>query len=54
MKDNFNIYKWRRDYLMENENVPFTKKIKDLTWDDVKGLSLPTGEPGRYTQMFGD
>ena len=46
MNKDFNVYKWRREHLTENENASYVKKIKDLTWDDVAGLSLPTGESG--------
>lgn len=50
----FNIYKWRRDQLLiENENPSsvITKKIKDLTWEDVDGLALPTKTSGVLRAM---
>jgi hypothetical protein len=54
MSKNFNVYKWRRDHLVENESTPYTKKIKDLTWDDVAGLALPTGESGGVLNQMDD
>jgi hypothetical protein len=52
----FNIYKWRRDQLLlENEgeetSTVITKKIKDLTWEDVEGLALPTKTASIFTNM---
>lgn len=50
----FNVYKWRRDQLLiENENPSsvITKKIKDLTWEDVDGLALPTKTSGVLRAM---
>lgn len=54
--DNFNIHKWRRSFLFEGEmsSAPYTKKIKDLTWDDVAGLALPTGESGGVRNQMDD
>jgi len=46
MNKDFNVYKWRRNHLVETEGAPYTKKIKDLTWDDVADLTLPTGRSG--------
>jgi hypothetical protein len=50
----FNIYKWRRDQLLlENENPSsaITKKLKDITWEDVKGLYVPTSDPDTFQNM---
>jgi len=46
MNKDFNVYKWRRNHLVETENASYTKKIKDLTWEDVVDLTLPTGQSG--------
>jgi hypothetical protein len=50
----FNIYKWRREQLItenEEKSTVITKKIKDLTWDDVEGLALPTKSAGVLAAM---
>jgi hypothetical protein len=54
MNKDFNVYKWRRDHLVENDGTSYTKKIKDLTWDDVAGLALPTGESGGTLSQMDD
>jgi hypothetical protein len=46
MNKDFNVYKWRRDHLTENKTAPYTKRIGDLTWEDVANLTLPTGQSG--------
>ncbi len=54
--DNFDMRKWRRSFLFEGEmsSAPYTKKIGDLTWEDVAGLSLPTGESGGVRNTMDD
>ena len=50
----FSIYKWRRDQLLtegEEESTVIVKKIKDLTWEDVDGLALPTNSAGTLATM---
>jgi hypothetical protein len=50
----FNVYEWRRNQLItENEEKPtvVTKTIKELTWEDVKGLALPTKVETVYNNM---
>lgn len=32
-----------------NENNPIVKKLKDITWEDVAGLTVPTSMGGRTT-----
>ena len=50
----FNIYKWRRNQLLtENEDSSsvITKTIKTLTFKDVEGLALPTKVETVYNNM---
>jgi hypothetical protein len=50
----FNIYEWRRNQLItegEEKSTVITKKIKDLTWEDVDGLALPTKTSGVLRAM---
>jgi hypothetical protein len=50
----FNIYKWRRNQLLlENEDSSSTiiKTIKTLTFKDVEGLALPTKVETVYNNM---
>lgn len=50
----FNIYEWRRNQLItegEEESTVIVKKIKDLTWEDVDGLALPTNSAGVLAAM---
>jgi len=50
----FNIYKWRRDQLLtenEEKSTVVTKKIKDLTFKDVEGLALPTKTATLFANM---
>jgi hypothetical protein len=50
----FNVYKWRRNQLLtegEEKSTVITKKIKDLTWEDVDGLALPTSSAGVLAAM---
>jgi hypothetical protein len=50
----FNIYEWRRNQLLtegEEMSTVITKKIKDLTWEDVDGLALPTNSAGVFANM---
>jgi len=50
----FNIYEWRRNQLLtegEEKSTVITKKIKDLTWEDVDGLALPTKTSGVLRAM---
>ena len=54
MNKDFNVYKWRREQLIENETTPFVKKIKDLTLNDVADLNLPTGESGGVMNTMRD
>ena len=43
MRKDFNVYQWRRDNLTENQSPGMiTKSLKDVVWDDVKGLDVPT------------
>lgn len=52
MKDNFSVYKWRRDKLTENQSTGvIVKLLKDVTWEDVKGLSVPTMSAGIMRNM---
>jgi hypothetical protein len=44
MSKKFDIYKWRRDQINEETTSPITKKLKDVTWEDVAGLSVPTSD----------
>lgn len=49
---NFDVYKWRRDRLIENETSGMiTKSLKDITWDDVSGLSVPSADLTSMTNM---
>ena len=50
----FNVYKWRRDQLLtegEEKSTVIVKKLKDLTWEDVDGLALPTKTSGVLRAM---
>jgi hypothetical protein len=50
----FNVYEWRRNQLItegEETSTVITKKIKDLTWEDVDGLALPTKTSGVLRAM---
>jgi hypothetical protein len=44
MAKEFNVYKWRRDQINEEVDSPTTKKLKDITWEDVAGLSVPSAD----------
>jgi len=40
----FSVYNWRQNFLNEEStSPPIKKKLKDITWSDVEGLSVPTG-----------
>jgi hypothetical protein len=50
----FNVYEWRRNQLItesEEKSTVIVKKIKDLTWEDVDGLALPTNSAGTLAAM---
>ena len=50
----FNVYEWRRNQLItenEEKSTVIVKKIKDLTWEDVDGLALPTKTSGVLRAM---
>lgn len=52
MSKDFNVYKWRRDCLIENETPGMiTKSLKDVTWDDVAGLAVPSADLTSMTNM---
>jgi hypothetical protein len=52
MSKDFNVYKWRRDNLTENQlSGVITKSLKDVVWDDVKGLNVPTMSAGVMRTM---
>jgi hypothetical protein len=51
MAKKFNIYKWRRDQINEELTSPTTKKLKDIIWDDVAGLSVPSADSITMTKM---
>ena len=44
MNKEFNVYKQRRNQIKEEVNSPITKKLKDITWEDVAGLNVPTAD----------
>jgi hypothetical protein len=48
---NFDVYKWRRDQINEETTSPITKKLKDVTWDDVAGLAVPSSDFISMTSM---
>jgi hypothetical protein len=50
MSKKFDVYKWRRN-LIENETPKITKKLKDITWEDVAGLSVPSADLTSMTTM---
>lgn len=50
----FNVYEWRRNQLItenEEKSTVIVKKLKDLTWEDVEGLALPTKTASIFTNM---
>lgn len=51
MPKDFNVYKWRRDQIKEEVNSLITKKLKDITWNDVAGLSVPSVDFTVMTKM---
>jgi hypothetical protein len=51
MSKEFNVYKWRRDQINEETTSPITKKLKDVTWEDVAGLSVPSSDFMGKTSM---
>jgi len=52
MNKDFNVYKWRRNQLNEDESTGvIVKSLKDITWDDVKGLNVPTMSAGMMRTM---
>jgi len=51
MSKKFDVYKWRRDQINEEITSPITKKLKDITWEDVAGLSVPSANFTAMTKM---
>ena len=52
MSKDFNVYKWRRDRLIENETSGMIiKSLKDVTWNDVAGLAVPSADLTSMTNM---
>jgi len=53
MSKDFNVYKWRRDNLTENEQPNIiTKPLKNVTQDDVNGLAVPTMSAGSMLRIL--
>jgi hypothetical protein len=53
MSKDFNVYKWRRDNLTEDESAgAIVKSLKDVTQDDVDGLAVPTMSAGSMLRIL--
>jgi hypothetical protein len=53
MNKDFNVYKWRRDNLTEDESTgAIIKPLKDITQNDVEGLAVPTMSAGAMLRIL--
>jgi hypothetical protein len=53
MNKDFNVYKWRRNNLTEDESTDaIVKALKDVTKNDVDGLAVPTMSAGSMLRIL--